>query len=54
MALLADAIAAGFTGWLFTTDRFWGVAWVEELHSALGSAVPTAGLRFGLSRPQRQ
>jgi cytochrome b len=22
----------GFTGWLYTTDRYWGVEWVEELH----------------------
>jgi cytochrome b len=36
LALLADAIATGLTGWLFTTDRFWGVAWLEELHSVLG------------------
>jgi cytochrome b len=25
---------AGASGWLYTTDRFWGVAWVGELHSA--------------------
>ena len=39
LALLADAIATGLTGWLFTTDRFWGVQWVEELHSVLGHAL---------------
>jgi cytochrome b len=39
VALLADAVATGFTGWLFTTDRFWGVAWVEELHGILGKAL---------------
>ncbi|MCB2001056.1 MAG: cytochrome b/b6 domain-containing protein [Burkholderiaceae bacterium] len=39
LALLADAVATGFTGWLYTTDRFWGVAWVEELHGALGHAL---------------
>jgi cytochrome b len=32
VALLATAFAAGATGWLYTTDRFWGVEWVEELH----------------------
>ena len=26
---------SGLTGWLYTTDRFWGIAWVEELHSTL-------------------
>lgn len=36
--LLADALACGFTGWLFTTDRFFGVEWLEELHGALGEA----------------
>ena len=39
LVLLADALAAGFTGWLYTTDRFWGVAWMEELHGALGEAL---------------
>ena len=39
IALLADAIATGLTGWLYTTDRFWGVQWVEELHSLLGHAL---------------
>jgi len=32
VALLATAFAAGATGWLYTTDRFWGVERVEELH----------------------
>jgi cytochrome b len=39
VALLTDAVATGFTGWLYTTDRFWGVEWVEELHGALGEAL---------------
>jgi cytochrome b len=39
LALLADAIATGTTGWLYTTDRFWGVDWLEELHGALGHAL---------------
>jgi cytochrome b len=48
LALLADAIATGFTGWLFTTDRFWGVKWVEELHGALGEALlPLLFLHIG-------
>jgi cytochrome b len=37
LLLLADAVAAGLTGWLFTTDRFWGMAWLEELHSVFGN-----------------
>ena len=39
VALLADAIATGLTGWLFTTDRFWGLKWLEETHSVLGHAL---------------
>jgi len=39
VALLADAVATGFTGWLFTTHRFWGVEWLEELHGVLGEAL---------------
>lgn len=27
----------GFTGWLYTTDRFCGVGWVEELHETLSN-----------------
>ena len=43
--LLADGLATGFTGWLYTTDRFWGLAWLEELHGALGHAfIPLVGL----------
>ena len=39
LALLADAIATGLTGWLYTTDRFWGMQWLEELHGLLGYAL---------------
>lgn len=35
VALLSLVVLVGFTGWLYTTDRFWGIAWVEELHSTL-------------------
>lgn len=34
-ALLATLSAVCGTGWLYTTDTFWGVEWVEELHEAL-------------------
>jgi cytochrome b len=40
LVMLADAIGAGVTGWLSITDRFWGVAWVADLHEALGEALP--------------
>ncbi|MBP6854368.1 MAG: cytochrome b/b6 domain-containing protein [Rhodoferax sp.] len=39
VALLADAVAVGATGWLYVTDRFWGTAWLEDLHGALGHVV---------------
>jgi len=31
-ALLITLIAVCSTGWLYITDTFWGVEWVEELH----------------------
>ncbi len=33
LALLATIAVAGLSGWLYTTDRFWGVAWVGDTHS---------------------
>jgi cytochrome b len=45
IALLAMAAAAGASGWLSVTDRFWGVKWVQELHEGLANALFTlAGL----------
>ncbi len=35
LMLLATTAGICLTGWLYTTDRFWGVAWVGELHDAL-------------------
>ncbi len=37
IALLLQVALVGFTGWLYTTDRFWGVGWVEELHETLSN-----------------
>ena len=34
LALLASVAVTGFSGWLYTTDRFWGLAWVDLLHRA--------------------
>lgn len=40
IVLLLTCIAlTGFTGWLYTTDRFWGVEWVGELHEGLAIAL---------------
>jgi cytochrome b len=35
LMLLLTIAGIGVTGWLYTTDRFWGVAWVGELHEGL-------------------
>lgn len=35
LALLTVAAFAGLSGWLYITDEFWGVEWVENLHEAL-------------------
>ena len=32
LALLANVAGLALTGWLYTTDRFWGEAWLESLH----------------------
>lgn len=35
LALLSITALAGLSGWLFITDAFWGVAWLEDLHEGL-------------------
>jgi cytochrome b len=35
LVLLATIAGICITGWLYTTDRFWGVAWVGETHEVL-------------------
>lgn len=37
LALLLNVTLVGVSGWLYTTDRFWGVEWVETLHSTLAN-----------------
>lgn len=39
VALLLDITLVGVTGWMFTTDRYWGVEWVERLHELLADAL---------------
>jgi len=34
-ALLLMVTLVCATGWLYTTDRYWGIEWVETLHGAL-------------------
>jgi cytochrome b len=35
VTLLVAVAAIDASGWLYTTDRFWGVEWVETLHATL-------------------
>lgn len=37
VALVVVVVLTGGTGWLYTTDRFWGVEWVEDLHEGLAT-----------------
>ena len=39
VALLATAALASLSGWLSITDRFWGVAWVQDTHHVLGDGL---------------
>jgi cytochrome b len=39
LALLIGVLATGVTGWLQTTDRFFGVIWMENLHEVLAWGV---------------
>jgi cytochrome b len=38
LALLAALIATSVTGYMMTTDAFWGAKWVEEVHETLANA----------------
>ncbi|AGU49002.1 putative cytochrome B561 [Variovorax paradoxus B4] len=35
VALLATVAVVGVTGWMYSLDMFWGLAWVEWLHRSL-------------------
>ena len=39
VALLAMIALVAGTGWLSTTDRFWGVEWLQETHHVLADAL---------------
>ena len=45
LGLMVLVLALGLTGWLQTTDVFWGVDWMEDLHEALAEVLmPMVGL----------
>ncbi len=56
LALLSAVIAVGLSGWLYTTDTYWGVEWVERLHDTLADillillAVHLGGVIFASRR----
>lgn len=35
LTLLCLAVLGSLAGWLYTTDQFWGIAWVGNLHALL-------------------
>ena len=39
LALISCMAGLCLTGWLSTTDAFWGVDWVEEIHEALANVL---------------
>ena len=39
IALLANAAAAGLSGWLYTTDRWWGDPLMENIHEWLANSL---------------
>lgn len=39
VALLSAVLAAVATGWMLTTDVFWGVIWAQRLHSVVAHGV---------------
>lgn len=52
VALLFMSVSVCFSGWMYTTDRYWGVEWVETLHARLSDglwlfvALHVAGVLF--------
>ena len=45
VVLMLGVAAVGLSGWLYTLDAYWGIAWLEWLHRALAWAlVALAGL----------
>jgi cytochrome b len=39
VALLVCIALTSLTGWLYTTDQYWGVKWVGELHEGLANTL---------------
>ncbi|MGH8308395.1 MAG: cytochrome b/b6 domain-containing protein [Steroidobacteraceae bacterium] len=39
IALLSAVAVTGASGWLYTTDEYWGAEWVERVHSGSADAL---------------
>lgn len=39
LLLLVMVFAAGLSGWLLTTDAFWGVGWMQSIHKVISDAL---------------
>jgi len=39
VVLLLVVAAVGVSGWIYTTDAYWGVKWVADLHEALSDVL---------------
>lgn len=39
VALLLGICGLGLTGWMMTTNTFWGVEWVEDVHEVLANGL---------------
>jgi cytochrome b len=39
LALLLAVTLVALSGWLYTTEKFWGVEWVERLHATLSDVL---------------
>ncbi len=39
IALIIGILGLGLTGWMMSTDAFWGVDWVEEVHEVLANGM---------------
>jgi cytochrome b len=56
IALLVTVVLTAVSGWLYTTDRFWGIEWVGNTHALLSDvllvliAVHIAGVIFASRR----
>ena len=54
LALMALVLALGATGWMQTTDAFFGEEWLMELHEALAHGLLwAAGLHVSISPDNR-